>query len=254
MKNLIKKGAFCAVLCSLTIFPLLARDHSTDPNRYYLELTEVVNSKELLPPPPAESSKWFAYDIDRYEWGKSIRDTERGRRAVVDADLSDGWLDRDFSEAFGFKLTPDNAPEICKLLENMKEDAGDLCTRACKQYYMRRRPFMYFNEPTATPDHEPALRVNGSYPSGHTAIGWAAALVLAEINPDRNFEIIQRGYDYGDSRVIVGAHWQSDVDAGRVVGAAVVSTLHSDENFQKQLKKAKKEFVKLSKNISKKVR
>lgn len=105
---------------------------------------------------------------------------------------------------------------------------------------------MVFNEPSATPGDEPALRKNGSYPSGHTAIGWATALVLAEINPARKAEIIQRGYDFGQSRVICGAHYQSDVDAGRIVGSAVVAALHADKGFQKQLAKAKKEFKKKS--------
>ena len=128
----------------------------------------------------------------------------------------------------------------------MKEDAGDLSTRSAKNHYMRPRPFMVFNEPSATPGDEPALRKNGSYPSGHTAIGWATALVLAEINPARKAEIIQRGYDFGQSRVICGAHYQSDVDAGRIVGSAVVAALHADKGFQKQLAKAKKEFKKKS--------
>lgn len=81
-----------------------------------------------------------------------MRSTERGRRAVTDANLNEGWLDRDFSEAFGFELTPENAPEIYKLMTNMKEDAGDLATRTAKNHYMRPRPFMVFNEPSATPD------------------------------------------------------------------------------------------------------
>lgn len=111
---------------------------------------------------------------------------------------------------------------------------------------MRTRPFVYWNEPTATPDHEGFLRTNGSYPSGHTAIGWATALVLSEINPARATEILNRGYEFGQSRVIVGAHYQSDVDMGRVVAAGVVAALHSNKGFEKQLKKAKKEFKRLS--------
>ena len=92
-----------------------------------------------------------------------------------------------------------------------------------------------------------ALVNNGSYPSGHTAIGWATALVLAEINVDRQNEILKRGYEMGESRVIAGYHYQSDVDNGRIVAAGVVARLHADEGFQKQLEKAKKEFAKLKK-------
>ena len=55
----------------------------------------------------------------------------------------------------------------------------------------------------------------------------------------------------GQSRVICGYHFQSDVDAGRLVASAVVARLHADDNFMKQLNKAKKEFLELSKKHKK---
>lgn len=82
--------------------------------------------------------------------------------------------------------------------------------------------------------------MNGSYPSGHTTLGWTMALALAEIRPERQNKLLQRGYEYGQSRVICGAHWQSDVDAGRILGAAVFARLHADEQFVAALNKAKK--------------
>lgn len=228
---------------------LLASCESGTPSqesKTYLSIDDVADSKALLGAPPAEGSAAYQYDIARYEWGKSQRSTPRGEQAVRDANLRDTvWMDAAFSEAFGYALTPENAPEIVKLIQRMKEDAGDLCTRAAKQSYMRRRPFMVFDEPTSTPRDEEHLRKNGSYPSGHTAIGWATALVLAEINPDRQTEILQRGLEFGESRVIVGAHYQSDVDAGRTVAAGVVARLHADDEFAKQMVKAKVEFAKL---------
>lgn len=242
-----KKSFFAVVLAFMAAMPVSAGDHLTDPDKYYLLETDVIDSREFLEAPPDTASARYAYDKEQYEWGKSVRPTERGRRAVADANLSEGWLDRCFSEAFGLELTPQNAPQICKLISNMKEDAGDLATRSAKNHYMRPRPFMVFNEPSATPSDEPSLRKNGSFPSGHTAIGWATALVLSEINPARALEIMKRGYDFGQSRVICGAHYQSDVDAGRLVGAAAVSRLHADKAFARQLSKAKKEFSKLRK-------
>lgn len=249
MKKLFLKVALIALIAT----PAFAQnaptndgaDHSTNPEKYYLLNGDVVNSYLLLPAPPDTTSAHYAYDKEMYEWGKSMRDTPRGQQAIQDANLNEGWMDRDFSEAFGFALTPENAPEICKLLQNMKEDAGDIATRSAKNYYMRKRPFMVFNEPSATPGDEAELSKNGSFPSGHTSIGWATALVLSEINPARQQEIMQRGYDFGESRVICGAHYQSDVDAGRIVGAAVVASLHANEDFQKQLAKAKDEFKRL---------
>lgn len=242
-----KKLFLLAATATFCLGGIFAQDRTTNPEKYYLVLDEVVNSQQLLPAPPDTASAHYAYDREQYEWGKAQRPTARGLRAIIDANLSEGWLDRDFSEAFGYELTPENAPEIYKLISGMKEDAGDLATRTAKNHYMRPRPFMVYNEPSATPDDEAGLRKNGSFPSGHTSIGWATALVLSEINPANKDAIMQRGYDCGQSRVICGAHFQSDVDAGRLVGSAVVAQLHANKEFQKQLAKAKKEFAKLSK-------
>lgn len=249
------KKAFLTATLLLSVVAFSSRaegDRTTQPDRYFLVLSELANSETLLPPPPADTTAHFAYDKEQYEWGKSERGTARGARAIEDANLNDGWLDRDFSEAFGYPLTPEAAPAIYAVIVNMKEDAGDLSTRIAKNHYMRPRPFMVFNETSATPDDEPSLRKNGSYPSGHTAIGWATALVLSEINPERATEILKRGYDFGQSRVICGAHWQSDVDAGRITGAGAVAALHANKNFQKKLAKAKKEFKKIQKERAKK--
>ena len=147
----------------------------------------------------------------------------------------------DFVDAFPMNA----AGKILKY--KMREDAGDLATRSAKKYYNRIRPFKYYNVPTCNSKQEGELSTNGSYPSGHTTIGWAEALVLAEINPDRQNEILKRGFEMGQSRVICGYHWQSDVDAARVVASAVVARLHANKEFQKCLEAAKKEFAKLVK-------
>lgn len=235
------------MMLSLAVaFPGMAEKNERATTESFLASSRVIDSLGLLETPPDTISARYAYDREQYEWGKSMRDSSRGAKAVADADLSDGWLDRAFSDAFGMRLTKENAPEIYQLMARMKVDAGDLAPDAAKRHYQRARPFMVFNESSATPDDEKFLRTNGSYPSGHTSIAWATALVLSEINPARQNEIMKRGYDFGQSRVIVGAHFQSDVDAGRLIGSGVVATLHSDREFQKQLAKAKKEFRRLS--------
>ena len=74
-------------------------------------------------------------------------------------------------------------------------------------------------------------------------MGWGIALVLAEINPERQDEILKRGFEYGESRVIVGFHYQSDVDAARLLTSTLVNRLHDNGDFMKQLQKAKEEFA-----------
>lgn len=239
--------SFCAA--SLLVFSAVARDHTTDPDRYFLTLDQVLDSREFLPAPPDTASARYAYDVEQYEWGKHLRDIgdARALEAAHDAVLDPNWS-ISFSDAFGVTLHRRNAPAIVDLIENMQEDVGDLATRQAKEYYMRERPFMVFDAPLGSPDDKEVLRKNGSYPSGHAAIGWATALVLAEINPANQDAIMKRGYEFGQSRVICGAHFQSDVDAGRLLASAAVARLHADKNFCRKLEKAKKEFANLTKD------
>lgn len=223
------------------------KDKRTNPDLFFLEESQVANSLELLPAVPEANSVLFLYDKAQYDWGKLQRNTPRGVQAFHDARVGGNGVPKAFSEAFGVEITKEVTPEIYKLVINMKEDAGDLSTRSAKDEYMRIRPFAFFNEDTCNPEQQKELSTNGSYPSGHTAIGWATALVLSEVNTDRQNEILKRGFEMGQSRVICGYHFQSDVDAARIVASGVVARLHADNGFNAQLKKAKDEFAKLQK-------
>lgn len=223
------------------------KDHSTDPEHFYLYESEVPSNLKLLPPPPEENSARFAYDIEQYEWGKSQRNTPRGEQAIKDADTSDKGVCEAFSPAFGITISQETTPQLYRLITGMREDLGDLATDEAKKFYKRKRPFLYFNEDTSIPELQKRYTKSGSYPSGHTAIGWGTALVLAEINTGNQEAILKRGYEMGQSRVIAGFHFQSDVDASRWMCTAIVARLHADKEFCKQLKKAKKEFAKLQK-------
>lgn len=244
MKN--RRIQVCAATLSLLSIlspSLYSQNHNANPQQYFLNEDKVPNSIEIIPPMPAENSARFEYDHEQYEWGKSLRDTPRGKQAVSDANLGwePNWADDAFGEAFGSPITKEDNPELFQLVYNMEWDAGDLAVRDVKAHYNRVRPFVYWGESTATPWAQPDLKSNGSYPSGHTCIGWATALVLAEVNPARATEILKRGFEFGQSRVIVGAHYQSDVDAGRILGAGIVAMLHTDKGFLEQLEKAKEE-------------
>jgi len=250
--NRIKYLFLASIFISLNFFSAQEiKDKRTHPDLYFLEISEVANSLEILPPPPDENSKMFDVDKTMYEWGKTLRDKPRGKQAFDDANLHGSGVANAFSKAFGFEISEKNTPQIFKLVKNMREDAGDLATRHAKKHYNRVRPFIFFKENTCNLEQQKELSTNGSYPSGHTAIGWATALVLAEINSERKNEILKRGYEVGESRVICGYHFQSDIDAGRLVASAVVSELHRNDAFIAQLKKAKKEFAKLKKRNKK---
>jgi acid phosphatase (class A) len=95
----------------------------------------------------------------------------------------------------------------------------------------------------ATDAEREMLANDGSYPSGHAAVGWAWALILTELAPDRADAILARGREFAQSRVVCNVHWQSDVLEGRAIGAAAVARLHADAAFQADLAAAREELA-----------
>jgi acid phosphatase (class A) len=207
----------------------------------YVPPDELPNSLALLPPPPAEGSPAFALDEEVSRNGLTLRDTLRWELAAEDAELMFPDAADTFSCALDAPITEKDTPRLYMLLRRTLADAG-LSTYRAKNHYQRERPFTMNQEPTCTPDDEAHLRKDGSYPSGHTAIGWAWALILSEIAPDRANEILARGRGFGESRVVCNVHWHSDVVEGRFMGAAAVARLHADPTFLADLAAAKKEL------------
>lgn len=56
-----------------------------------------------------------------------------------------------------------------------------------------------------------------AFPSGHTTYGYTESLLLAILVPQRYQQMIARGAEYGNNRIIMGAHYAMDVLAGRTL-------------------------------------
>lgn len=209
----------------------------------YFTAEQMPDMTQWLPAPPAFESEQFSFDKAQYAWGKQMRqDAARAGEAISHASIDPRVICSHFSEPFGVEITPENTPHIFRLIVDGMETANNITLKP-KSHYKRTRPFIYFNETSLVPDKEAGLRNNGSYPSGHTVIGTTAALLLSEINPEAANALIKVGYEYGQSRVIAGYHWQSDVDASRFATSVALAKMHTSKRFVKQLKLAKKEFA-----------
>ena len=210
----------------------------------YLALTNLPNSLALIPPPPAPGSAAFAHDVEVARNTFALRDTPRFALAASDFDLKTPHFVEVFSCALNTQITKENAPYLYNLLSRAFTDIG-LSTYAAKNYYQRTRPFQQNGEPMAVPEARAFLEKDPAYPSGHTALGWGFALILSELAPDRDNEILARGRAFGESRIVCNHHWYSDVVWGRFMGAATVARLHADPTFLADLEAAKAEFAAL---------
>lgn len=211
----------------------------------YLTQDEMPDGVVILPSPPDTTDAAFFNDWLVYNRGLKKRHSPRGKQAKADAEYSWTYIANYYSKAIGIEINAEKTPAIFHLISRAARTGGD-ATWKPKKHYQRRRPFVVFNQHTMTPDHERDLARNGSYPSGHTSMGWAVALVLAEVCPDAQDSILYLGYQYGQSRTIVGAHWQSDVDAGRVMASAAVARMHCSPDFQADMAAAKAEYAKIT--------
>lgn len=214
----------------------------------YLGAEGVPDSLTINPPPPAEGSAAEARDQAASEAGLALQGSPRFKLAAVDAAFFAPDGSSVFSCSAGIRIADDTTPKLDALLKRATRDLA-LATYPTKVHYQRQRPFMTNGQPTCTPDHEDMLRKDGSYPSGHSAIGYGWSLILAELMPDRAAILVARGREFGESRRICNVHWQSDVEEGRAVAAAVVARLHADPVFQADLKVAKDELAEKSATI-----
>ena len=206
----------------------------------YMPMGSWVDSVAFLPPPPEPGSAAKAADDAVFQMSRNLIGSARWLQGEKDAVLSFSKEAEAFQCALGVNINAEVAPHLSMLLRRTLTDAG-LATYKAKEFYKRQRPFMAGNDVTCTPKDEAALRKDGSYPSGHAAVGWAWGLVLTEVAPERANALVQRGKAFGQSRAVCGVHWQSDVDSGRIIGAATVARLHSDSIFLAQLAAAKAE-------------
>lgn len=207
----------------------------------YLDTADLPLRLALLGAPPKPDSAALARDEEARRAALALRGTAREKLAATDAELAFPGPANTFSCAMGVQISEKTTPHLYTLMQRTLTDAGG-STYAGKNAYNRTRPFVVHDESTCRKDMEPLLRTDGSWPSGHSAAGWAWGLILAQVNPARATELMTRGLAYGQSRVICNAHWQSDVDAGRIMGAATVASLQSNPAFIKDLAAAKEEI------------
>jgi hypothetical protein len=79
----------------------------------------------------------------------------------------------------------------------------------------------YFNTPADNTVYNRGPIMNlvdsPSYPSGHTTYGYTGSLVLAVLVPERYPQMIARAAEYGNDRILMGAHYAMDVMGGRTL-------------------------------------
>jgi hypothetical protein len=79
----------------------------------------------------------------------------------------------------------------------------------------------YLNVPAdnGTYNHGPIMDLTNSpsFPSGHTSYGYTGGILLGLLVPERYPQMVVRAAEYGNDRILMGAHYAMDVIGGRTI-------------------------------------
>lgn len=197
--------------------------------------------KQILmsyPSKDSQASEWDRQGSNKY---RTITG-ERYALAYDDRDQSPKYIYRSFAvAALGEQV---NAPDLRKIASY--KQVGELYKTATYAYdtksgrtrsfdfilkdrFKRGRPYQVLDEKGYYKNNYLTLK-GSSFPSGHTWSGFKQAIVLSLIFPERGSEIFSRALQFGESRVIVGAHFPTDTIASRVGSYFSVAQLLADDS------------------------
>jgi acid phosphatase (class A) len=200
-----------------------------------------IDGRAVIGPPPAPDSPRGRADRTIYAETRALAGSPRWALAIRDNDLWNGGALERYACALARPIDGKDLPRTYRLLQRIEFDARTVGTPP-KDYFNRTRPLIGDDRPVCV-KREDWMKTNASYPSGHAITGWAWSLVLGELVPARASGLMEAGRAIGDSRVICGVHYQSDVEAGRMLGAAMVAEEHAKPQFRADLAAAKAELA-----------
>nr|MEA2797069.1 acid phosphatase [Phenylobacterium sp.] len=201
-----------------------------------------IDGKTVIGPPPAPDSPRGKADRAIYLETRGLEGSARWRQATRDNDLWGGGALERYACALGAPIDAAALPKTYRLLRRIEIDVRTVGTPP-KDHFNRIRPLIGDDRPVCI-KREAWMSTNASYPSGHAMAGWAWGLVLGELAPAKASALLEAGREIGDSRVICGVHYPSDVEAGRTLGAAMVAREHADAEFRADFAAAKAELAK----------
>lgn len=215
-----------AVLGMLSLGGAAASAHRVKPGLddagyNYIAPSQVALDLLLAPPPPLGSSQETT-DM------KAVVQAEANRTAqdAVDAEADHQRSVFRFADVLGSQFTPQNLPFATGFFERVYADEKRI-VNATKSHFNRPRPFIV--DANLSPMVEP--RLTPSYPSGHTAFAYVMAIILANMVPEKATPIFNRAAAYGYNRVVAGAHFPTDIEAGRIAGTVIDSVFFHDQKF-----------------------
>jgi acid phosphatase (class A) len=204
------------------------------PQTAYVTVAQ-VDVMKLVPPPPAPQSEEQQHDIEKLLEIQKTRTPLQEQHALADA--TSGTFG--FADVLGPKFTATATPKLALLMDKIRGD-GAAVENAGKDNWKRPRPFETSKDVHPVGD----LPKSSSYPSGASTAGYLTGIVLANMVPEKAAALFARGREAGDNRLVLGVHYPTDVEAGRLLATAVAAALFQNPVFLKDFEEARTEVRK----------
>lgn len=191
---------------------------------------------QLLPPPPGDGSpqaRAELAELHRFEKARTAADLARARTDDAREDVTA------FRNVVGPGFQLERLPATARLFADLRAEDSAAAKRA-KAYFQRTRPWAA--DPTLHPCPHGDDKVTSAYPSGHATMAYAAAGVLARLDPPKAQAILARAADYAENRLVCGAHYRRDIVAGQTLGTALALALIEKPAFRAEFDAAAAEL------------
>lgn len=222
-----------AAILAISIALAVAGTTSAEDTKPFAEAAQ-VNLAVILPPPPAQDSLRTKIELGEILTIQVTRTPAMEARAIAD-DKDGVWSFSDVVD--NPKYTKENLPKFSAFMDRIAVTANDL-SEVAKKMWSRPRPYILSElvQPIVPRSN------SGSYPSGHTTIGTLMGIALSNMLPEKREAIMRRAWEFGQSRVIAGMHYPSDVEAGRIAGSVIAQSIMYHEDYQTDFAAARTEL------------
>lgn len=220
--------------------PEAARPAETPPG--YLDAAALDGLAAVLPPPPPPGSSIDLDDKASSARMVGLEDSDRWLLATAHAELRPPLALQHFNCALGVRLAPEATPQLTRLMQRLFQDA-DGAAEGIKARAFRARPVGDDPARRSCQRLTEASRRSASYPSGSSTVAVVYGEAFAALDPERAPEIRRMAHEIGQSRLVCGMHYPSDVAAGEVLGHAVFVAAAVRPDFAADLTAARAELA-----------
>ena len=202
------------------------------------EAKPFITSQELdltkyLPAPPADDSAQTKAELKELLEIQATRTPEQEKAAVADAE-ENVWR---FADVMGPDFTAAKLPKTAALFDRVIA-TEDVVDDHAKKAFNRPRPYMLDEQ------IHPLLKKSksGSWPSGHSTVGYLMATVLGDLVPEKRNALFARASVYAENRLVAGFHYRSDTVMSRTGAALIAQKMAEQPDFQAEFDAAKTEL------------